>query len=138
MSLGTRSIVLRSIGHLPMNLIEVLEGDALDLGARVPTPVDEPQQRPDLVEREAELRAPADEAQALDMLLAVQSVPPIAPAGPEHQPDGIMDDERRHGPDRATQRRATSPTRRWIGPLAAQLSPLTRPSPVREARAKVP
>src|SRR5262245_13007523 len=55
---------LPEIGHLPADLSEVLHGDALDLRAGVSPSVDEAQEHPDLVEREPELPAPADEAQA--------------------------------------------------------------------------
>src|SRR5215831_8850797 len=51
------------IGHLAINLPGVLHGDALDLRARVSPPVDEAQERPDLVEREPEFPAAANEAQ---------------------------------------------------------------------------
>ena len=43
-----------------------------------------------LAEREAELPAPADKAQALHMLLAVQPVAPVAPGSPGHQSDALV------------------------------------------------
>ena len=59
------------IGHLAINLPGVLHGDALDLRARVSPPVDEAQERPDLVEREPEFPAAANEAQTLHVVLAI-------------------------------------------------------------------
>src|SRR5438552_9432186 len=76
--------------NLPVDLVQVLDGDALDLGAGVSPPIDEPQQRADLVEREAELSAPPDKAQALDLFFAVQPVSPFAPGGARDQPDALV------------------------------------------------
>ncbi len=81
---------LPEILNLPVNLVQVLDGNALDVGAGVPPPIDEPQQRADLVERETELSAPPDETQALDMIFAVQPVPPFGPGGAGHQPNALV------------------------------------------------
>ncbi len=81
---------LPEVLNLPVDLVQVLDGDALDLGAGVSPPIDEPQQRADLVQREAELSAPPDKAQALDMLFAVQPVSPFASGRAGHQPDALV------------------------------------------------
>jgi hypothetical protein len=52
----------------------MVDGDALHLGAGVSAPVDQLQQRADLVQRETELASPADEAQASPLGFSVQAM----------------------------------------------------------------
>jgi hypothetical protein len=55
----------------------VVKGDPLHLGAGVAAAVRELQQRADLVEREAELASPADEAEASGLGLRVSMLQPV-------------------------------------------------------------
>jgi len=88
--LGQRALDLPQIHDLPPNLVQVVDGDALHLGAGVSAPVDELQERPDLIQCEAELASPTNEAQPPALSFSVLAVATIAPAGGRHQPDPLI------------------------------------------------
>lgn len=66
------------VRDLSPDLLEMVNGDALHLGAGVAAAVDKPQQRADLVQREAEVASAADEAEASPLGLAVQAMAALA------------------------------------------------------------
>lgn len=68
----------------------MVDGDAFHLGAGISAAVDELQQRPDLVQREAELPSPADEAKPSPLGLAVQAMAALASGGRRQQPDPLV------------------------------------------------
>src|SRR5437899_12516679 len=53
--------------NLPVDLVQALDGDALDLGPGVAPPSAAPQPRAELSEREAELSAPPDTPQTREL-----------------------------------------------------------------------
>jgi hypothetical protein len=72
------------------DLVQVVDGDALNLCAGVSVPVHEIEERSDLVKRETEFPPPADEAQAPGMGFAVQAMSALGPSGVGHQPDPLV------------------------------------------------
>lgn len=50
----------------------------------------QPQQRANLVEREAKLPSPPDESQPGDIISVIPPVPPTLPARTRHQPDPLV------------------------------------------------
>lgn len=74
--LPQHALDLPEVRDLPPHVVEVVDGDALHLGAGVSAAVDQPQERPHLVEREAELAGPADEAEAPGLCFSVEAMAP--------------------------------------------------------------
>lgn len=68
------------IGNLPINLMPMRACDRIDRIARPASIVRKIQQRADLIERKAEVARAADEAQPVEMLLAIGSVVPCSAA----------------------------------------------------------
>lgn len=78
------------ICDLPPDLVQMMDGDALDLGAGVSAAVDQLQECPDLVQRKAELASPANEAQTSPLAVPVQPVAALATGGGGEQADALV------------------------------------------------
>jgi hypothetical protein len=85
---------LPEVCDLPPDLVEVADRDALDVRARVAAPIDELQERPDLVQREAELAGPADEAQPQALGFSVEPMAAVAPRSGRHQANPLVISDR--------------------------------------------
>jgi hypothetical protein len=105
--LSQHPLDLSEIRNLRPDVLQMVNGDPLHLGTGIAASVHKLQQRADLVEREAELASPADEAEAPGLSLGVEPMASSAARRERHQPDPLVVPDRldvaagslRQGPD---------------------------------------
>jgi hypothetical protein len=88
--LGQDALDRPKIRDLSTDVVEMLLGDPLHLGAGIPAAVDQGKERPDLVQGEAQLSSPADEAQTTALSVSVHPMSPCAAGGGGEQADALV------------------------------------------------
>jgi hypothetical protein len=79
--IGHHAFEAPEIGDLAADTFDMLERHGAHLGAGIGVPIDEAQQATQLVEAEAELTAPPNEAQPLEMVRAIDPIAAVAAGG---------------------------------------------------------